>query len=202
MTPSALPPAAGDDAAPPDRAAIEPTTVDAREEDAPFLFELYCSTREDEVAAWNWPPGEVEPFLRMQHRAQRESYAQHYPDAANRIIVWRGRKVGRVLTARTADAIALIDLAIFTADRNRGLGTAIIRQLQELARSEGRGVRLHVLIYSPARTLYARLGFRENGGALPYVAMRWDPPRPASAPETGPGCANPGAEPSAEGRQH
>jgi ribosomal protein S18 acetylase RimI-like enzyme len=155
--------------------------VDARPEDETFLFELYCTTRAEELAAWNWPPAEQESFLRMQHRCQCESYAQQHPNAVNKIVLRQGNRTGRILTARLPDAIALIDIAVLPACRNQGLGTLLVRQVQEAARAEGCGVRLHVLAYSPARRLYIRLGFRDDGGSLPYLRMRWDPEPPIPA---------------------
>jgi len=38
--------------------------------DEPFLFALYASTREHELAAWGWEPAQRDAFLRMQWMAQ------------------------------------------------------------------------------------------------------------------------------------
>ena len=46
-----------------------------RAEDEPFLFELYASTRGDEMALVGWDKPQQEAFLRMQFKAQRSSYA-------------------------------------------------------------------------------------------------------------------------------
>jgi hypothetical protein len=64
-------------------------------EDEAFLFELYASTRADEMALVGWDKAQQESFLRMQFNAQRSSYASQFPTADYRIIVHDGRMAGR-----------------------------------------------------------------------------------------------------------
>lgn len=152
------------------------TSAVAGPHDEAFLYELYASVRQDEVAAWGWPAAEQHAFIRAQYECQRQSYSLYYPHSVDKIVLWHDDRVGRILTARVADDIALVDLAILPAYRSRGLGTKLIHELQEVARTGGLGLRLHVLLGSPAQRLYTRLGFRENGdGRFPYIGMRWEP---------------------------
>src|SRR5438552_18478757 len=66
-----------------------------RPEDEPFLFELYASTRGDEMALVGWDKPQQEAFLRMQRNAQRSSYAMQFPNADYRITVHDGPAAAR-----------------------------------------------------------------------------------------------------------
>ena len=69
---------------------MNPDLQPVRPEDEPFLFELYASTRGDEMALVGWDKAQQEAFLRMQFNAQRSSYAMQFPNADYRIIAHDG----------------------------------------------------------------------------------------------------------------
>lgn len=142
-------------------------------DDEAFLFEVYASTRQDEVAAWGWAPAQQEAFLRMQFMAQHRSYGMQYPDADPRIIEQQGQRAGRILVARTEREIVLVDIALLPAFRNQGLGTALIKELQAEAAAAGQTLRLHVLKGSPAYRLYERLGFVMTADNSMHYGMEW-----------------------------
>lgn len=127
--------------------------------DEAFLFALYRSTREQELAGWGWSAGQQDAFLKMQFAAQRRHYEASYPDATHRIIVLGERPIGRMLVAREPDAIHLVDIALLPGLRGGGIGTALIRGLLAEGRERGVPVRLSVLKANPALRLYERLGF-------------------------------------------
>lgn len=144
--------------------------------DEPFLFELYASTRRDELAAWGWDAAQQEAFLRLQYLAQSRGYAAEFPDADHRIICEGDQPVGRILVHRTEQAIALVDMALLPDFRGAGIGTALIGALQAEAEASGRPLRLQVLrSNAAARRLYERLGFRITGEAGLHLAMEWRP---------------------------
>lgn len=141
-----------------------------------FLFRLYASTREEEVASWGWNKRQQETFLRMQFEAQRHSYALQYPSAIRRIAVWEEEPVGQMVLSRAAQEIVLVDLSILPEYRNKGLGTYLIGQVQLEARQEGRTVKLQVLKTNClARRLYERLGFGVTGERDMRWIMEWSP---------------------------
>jgi ribosomal protein S18 acetylase RimI-like enzyme len=147
----------------------------AGENDLPFLFDLYCDVRATEVNAWGWPAAQQDAFLRMQFEAQRRSYQAAYPEAANQIIEAGNVAIGRVFTARAADGMQLVDIALDAAFRNRGIGTRLIQQLMDDCKKKRLVLRLHVFRGNPAFNLYQRLGFRETGGDQMYIQMAWEP---------------------------
>lgn len=149
--------------------------IDAAAEDASFLYELFATAKQEEMEAWNWPAAEQDEFVRMQHRAQQQSYSTRYPNAYDQIILCEGKKAGRMLTARSSTEVVVIDLVLLPAFRNRGVGTALLRELQQSLRAERLPLCLHVMVNSPARRLYARLGFSEDGFSIPFIRMCWRP---------------------------
>jgi ribosomal protein S18 acetylase RimI-like enzyme len=144
-------------------------------EDEAFLFEVYRSTREDEMEAWGWDSAQQNAFLRMQFKAQQYSYETDDGQAESRIILLEDKTIGRLFVSRTDDAIQLTDIALLTEYRSKGIGTALIKTLIEEARRAGRTVRLHVLKNNRAARLYERLGFRTTGESGIHYQMEWTP---------------------------
>lgn len=147
--------------------SLRETTPD----DEPLLFEIYASTRIDELAGFGWDEKQKHAFIRMQFLARERSY----PRTGNRIIVLNDQEIGRIMVARTDDEIWLKDIAILTEYRNSGIGSRLIGDLMSEAAAEGKRVRLHVLEISPAVRLYERLGFRRTGYDAAYLEMTWTP---------------------------
>lgn len=56
-----------------------------------------------------------------------------------------------------------------------GIGTNLLRRLQDEATTNRQTIRLHVERENPARHLYRRLGFRETQDKSVYLAMQWTP---------------------------
>ncbi|XEC95620.1 GNAT family N-acetyltransferase [Paenibacillus tarimensis] len=145
--------------------------------DDSFLYALYSDARRDEVTAWGWDASQADAFLRMQWSAQNQSYAMHYPDAVHLIIVFEGQDTGRVVIHYGIESIRLVDIAVMSRHRNRGIGVAVMRHLQREAELAELPVHLSVTSGNPAKRLYERLGFEcVNADASDlYIAMRWEP---------------------------
>jgi GNAT superfamily N-acetyltransferase len=144
---------------------------EATAEDQAFLLELYASTRVEELEPFGWDENQKQAFIRMQFIARERTY----PRADNRIILLRGRPVGRMLVDRSETGILLRDIALLTEYRNAGIGSRLIQDLMKEAASAGKPLRLHVLAASPAVRLYERLGFRTSGDEGAYLEMKWIP---------------------------
>jgi ribosomal protein S18 acetylase RimI-like enzyme len=145
---------------------------DTTPDDNAFLFEVYASTRLDELVETGWDDNQKRAFIQMQFLARERIY----PQVDSKIILLNGRPVGRMLVDRGEAAILLRDIAVLTEYRNAGIGTRVIRKLISEAGAVGKPIELHVLATSPAVRLYERLGFRTTGtepGA--YLEMKWVP---------------------------
>ncbi|MBN8226630.1 GNAT family N-acetyltransferase [Corallococcus macrosporus] len=148
-------------------------------QDDAFLFTLYASTREQELAAWGWPPAQAELFLRMQYQAQARHYAAKYPSEGHALVEVDGAPVGRQWLVRTPTEVLLVDMALLPTHRGRGLGTWLLNGLQAEAARARVPVRLHVTRANPALRLYTRHGFTPVPGGdatSPYLELEWRAP--------------------------
>jgi ribosomal protein S18 acetylase RimI-like enzyme len=143
--------------------------------DQAFLFALYCSTREEEVASWGWNDAQREAFLRMQFNAQQQHYRAQDLPTEQQIICREGRSIGWIATINDQQVQWLADIALLPDQRNNGLGTALIRDLLAAAAKAGQAVRLHVLHGNRAIRLYQRLGFQAIADNGLHIQMEWRP---------------------------
>ncbi len=148
--------------------------------DREFLFRLYASTRQDELAVVPWSAEEKERFLRFQFEAQHVYYQEQFADARFDLVLLDGRPAGRLYVHRRPDEIRLIDIALMPEHRRRGLGGRLMRSVLEEADAAGLPVQIHVESNNPALRLYHRLGFVEVEHQQPYLLMRREPAAPAA----------------------
>ena len=145
----------------------------AGKDDDLFLYQVYASTRMEEMTQVDWDDEHKELFLQMQSNAQREHYRVHYPNAAYEIIQLNDRQIGRFLVDRSNNPILLMDIALLPEYRNAGIGTILIKDLMSEAAGQDRSVSLHVEIFNPAMKLYERLGFVKIAEQGIYHEMNW-----------------------------
>ncbi|MDR3719162.1 MAG: GNAT family N-acetyltransferase [Bryobacteraceae bacterium] len=155
-------------------ATLRPATPDDRE----FLYAVYASTRQEELAPAGWNAAQTEAFLRDQFRLQDHHYRTYFERAEYWIIEAGGGPVGRLYLHQRPEALALVDIALLPAWRGRGIGEALIRDVMRRAASLGLPVDLHVEYFNRAQALYQRLGFVAGAINGPYIEMRWTPPAP------------------------
>lgn len=157
--------------------ALSPVT----DEDTAFLLDLYASTVEDTVGALGWSTAQITEFVAMQSDMQLQGYRQSHPLAEHYVVSVDGTPVGRLIVEWTDDAVFLVDIVIRTSSRSAGLGSALIRSLQQSASERLVPIRLNVRIDNTrAALLYQRLGFIDelantSGNSL-YRSMQWTPP--------------------------
>jgi GNAT superfamily N-acetyltransferase len=147
-------------------------------EDAPFLSALYASTREEELAVVPWPAEQKAAFLQMQFEAQHHHYQEHYKGSAFDIVLIDAVPVGRLYVSRWPEEIRIVDIAILPPYRGRGLGSALLRALQDEARIAGLPLGIHVERMNPALRLYQRLGFEMRTDKGVYLFLEWMPNSP------------------------
>lgn len=158
-----------------DRISESITVRSAVAGDDAFLYELYRSTRSEEIAALGWDSAQEQSFLKLQFTAQRRHHEIAFPKADHRIILSGNRPIGRILVFKSASEIRLVDIALLPAHRGSGIGASLIRRLSEEARSEGKPVTLHVGKSNRAAGLYQRLGFSITGDIGTDYKMEWRP---------------------------
>jgi ribosomal protein S18 acetylase RimI-like enzyme len=151
------------------RISLRPESPD----DEPFLFEVYASTREEELALTNWDTRMRKAFLDMQFAAMRRGYAGMFPAGEFLIICRDDLRVGRLVLDRTGEVLRVVDLALLPAHRNQGIGTMLMRQICDEAARIGKPVGLSVLKNNRAIAWYQRLGFTKTGYGGIYEEMEW-----------------------------
>lgn len=137
----------------------------ATQTDHDFLYRLHIAAiREAVEATWGWD----EAF-------QRRHFEEHWDPAPRRIIVVEGQDVGMVQVETYAGELFLALIEVAPQWQGRGIGSAVIRDVQAQARKAGLPVTLHVLKANPkARRLYERLGFVVVEEREERYVMRWE----------------------------
>lgn len=151
---------------------IEYSLRPATAADFEFMYSVYASGRSEELAAVPWSPEQKESFLRSQSHAQLAYYAEHYPNAEYSIVVVDGIDVGRILTEHRAEDLRLMDMGLLPEHRAKGVGTALVADIVARGEALGLPVVLHVESFNPARRLYERFGFIDDGEVGAYRRMK------------------------------
>jgi GNAT superfamily N-acetyltransferase/quercetin dioxygenase-like cupin family protein len=144
-------------------------------EDEAFLFELYASTRQEELDAWGWPPEMRSAFLAMQFKAS-QGYHTAFPGAEFQIVLLNGTKAGRLILHRTREELHLVDIALLPQHRNAGIGAALLQRIFGEAAATNKPLRLKVLKGSRAGRFYHKLGFEKTGETELHLDMEWRAP--------------------------
>jgi len=140
-----------------------------------FLFQVYVSTRTEELALTNWDEATRTAFLTQQFNAMRRGYRDRFPAGEFLIIEVADQPVGRIVFDISVREIRVVDVALLPEFRNQGLGTGLMRGVCQEAARTGKVVTLSVLKFNRAGQWYARLGFTPVGEAGIYDEWEWRP---------------------------
>lgn len=135
----------------------------AVELDFEFLYALKRSVYRDHVIAtygeWN-------------DQWQRDRLASHFNPAAVQIVVVDGQAAGELVVQWDEDPVFLVAIELAPQCQGRGIGTAIINDVLDRARQQGKTVRLQVFkVNKRAIRLYERLGFQPYGATDTHKLM-------------------------------
>ena len=147
----------------------------AADSDRPFMFRVYASVREPELAASGLPREQWDPFVEQQFAAQSRHY-ETYEDTSFEVVLVDGEPAGRLIVARWPEEVRVVDIALLPEYRGRGIGGGLMREVIEEAEERGVKTSIHVERFNPAQHLYTRLGFRltaETGGV--YLLLERPP---------------------------
>lgn len=144
-------------------------------EDSGFLLELYKSSRGDDLRSLGWDEERVTQFLELQYEAQQTFDGNDYQQAIDEIVLCLGKPVGRLLTESRQDEIRCLDLALLPQFRNQGRGTLLLRKLQQQAAKSRKPLRLQVIRFNRAVSLFERLGFVRTSESGTHFQMEWKP---------------------------
>jgi len=142
-------------------------------DDAAFLFEVYASTRAEELALVPWSDEQRQEFLRMQFDAQHSYYHEQFPDADYQVILADGETVGRLYVARDIETIQILDIAVLPERRRAGVGSYLIQDLVAEAEKSERTVQIYVETSNPSLGLFERFGFSKIAEEGLNVLLEW-----------------------------
>ena len=142
-------------------------------DDDSFLYDLYGSTRREEMAAWGWDAAQEQMFLKLQFTAQRRHHDIAFPGADHQIVLSDSLPIGEIVVFRMASEIRLVNIALLPEHRGYGIGASLIRGLVEEAKAQAKPVTLHVDKLNRAARLYQRLGFSIIGDTGTDYKMEW-----------------------------
>jgi ribosomal protein S18 acetylase RimI-like enzyme len=150
---------------------LRPITSD----DLAILYQIYASTRAEELAQTDWTDEQKTAFLQQQFMAQHQYYQANYSGAQFQIIEETGQPIGRWYVDQWEDQIRIIDIALLPDQRGRGIGTQLIDRILTEGRALNLPVTIHVERFNPALHLYERLGFRVAEDKGVYLLLKWIP---------------------------
>jgi ribosomal protein S18 acetylase RimI-like enzyme len=132
-----------------------------------FLEALYLASRPD-LGALPVPRGVIEAIARHQRQLQLDDYGARYPQAETWVLEEQGQPVARLVLDCSADVLRVVDLAVASGARRRGIARAALQALQQESRGR-RGITLRVRRENTeARSLYEAEGFllrsQDSGG--------------------------------------
>jgi ribosomal protein S18 acetylase RimI-like enzyme len=135
----------------------------ATDSDYDFLYQLKVTCLKEYITAtWGWD----ETF-------QKEHFASHFDPQKSQIIMVNGEDVGELSVQDLVDELFLSRILIQPAYQGRGLGTALIQNLQNQAAAKKVPLSLQVLTVNPAYRLYRRLGFQVVERSNTHYLMKW-----------------------------
>jgi ribosomal protein S18 acetylase RimI-like enzyme len=139
----------------------------AKQEDADFLWDLRQQAMRAHVEkTWGqWDDAQ-----------QRKFFDRGFVPRETRIIMVDGQPAGRLDVSRSRLDFFLGLLELMPAVQGRGLGSAVLGDLQAEARTKRVPIRLQLLkSNAAAQRLYERLGFKHSGETTTHVLMLWEP---------------------------
>lgn len=144
-----------------------------RPEDDPFLREIFQASRSEMLARIPWTEAQKAALCQSQYEARERHYREFFRGARHSIVELSRERVGAMIVERTGTSLYLVDVCIAPAFQGRGIGTRLLLDLQEEARSFGLPLTLHVDSASRARRLYVRHGFLALGDDGVTCEMEW-----------------------------
>jgi GNAT superfamily N-acetyltransferase len=157
------------------------TLREAEDSDREFLYQVYASTRREEMAVASWPPETLDAFLRDQFRLQDIHYRKFYPQARFQVVLVDDEPAGRLYVQALAESMRLLDIALLPAFRGKGIGDSLLRGLLAVADARALPMSLNVEFNNPIRAYYKRLGFKESPVDGVYLFMERLPKSKAAA---------------------
>ncbi|MBF0371094.1 MAG: GNAT family N-acetyltransferase [Magnetococcales bacterium] len=156
------------------------------EGDTPFLREMFGDTRALEVTYLEGSEADKQAFLDLQFALQSRSYWKNNPDGRFDIILLGETPIGRLYVNRSPYNIHIIDITLHNRYQRQGIGSRILKSLQNEAGAFQGSLSIMVEDFNPAVKLYERLGFGAVETHGVHIQMRWPSRNAEPTPVTRP----------------
>jgi ribosomal protein S18 acetylase RimI-like enzyme len=153
--------------------SIELRTVTDADRD--FLLRVYEASREIELGMTGWNSDLRRAFVEHQFTAQDSHYREHYGDASFDLILFEGKKAGRLIVSRCNEEIEILDITVLPEFRNRGIATSLVRSILAEAKASGQVVVIYIESFNPSQDHFGKLGFIAAGGDELVRRFEWKP---------------------------
>ena len=145
----------------------------ARMDDQEFLYRLFYSVYAEKLQLVLLSAEEKKALVELLYQGFSQHYNSLAPASDDRLVLLDNECIGRMILLQMREEIRLADLAILPQYRRRGIGSALIGQLQTESTMSKRPVRLQVARFDRALGFYQRLGFYKIDAAGPYLHLEW-----------------------------
>ena len=145
----------------------------ARNEDHEFLYRLFYLTQEEKLKLFYLSQEAKARLIGLIYSGFESHYQTLAPTADDRLILLDDEPIGRMIILQSRDELRLADLALLPQRRNRGIGTALIGELQTESVMTKRPLRLQAGTFDRVLRLYQRLGFYKTDTSGPYLLLEW-----------------------------
>jgi ribosomal protein S18 acetylase RimI-like enzyme len=135
----------------------------AGSEDYDFIFNVHCAAMH----------ASVERVFGWDQDWQARYFREQFDTVARQIIRHDGAEIGSISVEEKSTGFVLNSIAILPEYQGFGIGTSLIRRLQQRASTRGLPVTLQVLRGNPALRLYERMGFQVIGETDTHYRMKW-----------------------------
>jgi ribosomal protein S18 acetylase RimI-like enzyme len=142
-------------------------------DDEPFLSRLFYLAQLETLKYANLNDSERDQLIALVYAGFQRDYAMIAAALDDRLVLLDQEPIGRMIIIQSGSEIRLADLLILSQYRNRGIGSALISQLQTESVISKRPLRLRVVKHSPSVRLYRRLGFYLVEDAGVQWSLEW-----------------------------
>ena len=135
---------------------MSPRLIPVSHSDYPLLFEIYVSSRAEEMKLAPWTDEQKHAFLESQFEAQDNHYHSIYPNASYDLIKLEDQTAGRLYQAELDDEIRILDITVLPQFQNRGIGTFLLSEISATLAKTNKSRSGFILKLITRRKLYLR----------------------------------------------
>lgn len=116
----------------------------------------------------------VRQFGSWDQDLNEKHWKANWNPARYEVILSKGQRTGYIVVEKHPDHLFISEIVVIPEYQNQGIGSQILNEELDRARSAGLPVRLQFLKENRAVTLYLRLGFKKYSETETHTLMQWE----------------------------